>query len=266
MPTGCGSPGAEIARRAPTAISLPALAPPLAAALLVLPAPAFAMHLADGILPLGWATTWTIAAVPFVATALGVLRRRAAAEPRSMPLVALVAVVVFLVSCMPIPIPLVGTCSHPCGTGLAGILVGPWLALLAALVALVLQAVFLAHGGVTTLGANLLSMGVAGAFGGFVVFRVARRAGIGIAPAAFAAGLVSDWATYAMTSLELATALRGARPLASAFGTTALAFVPTQAPLGVLEGLVTAGAVTFVVRRRPDLVAWLGLASGRGEP
>lgn len=264
MPSGCGSPGAEIARRTPTAVHFPASALALAAVLGPFPAPALAMHLADGILPLGWAALWTAAALPFVAVALRVLRRRAAEDPRAMPLVALVAVVVFLVSCMPIPIPFVGTCSHPCGTGLAGILVGPWLAVLAALVALVLQALFLAHGGLTTLGADVLSMGVAGAFTGWAVFQLARRAGIGLAPAAFAAGVLSDWATYATTSLELATALRGTRPLGEAFAAAAIAFVPTQLPLGLLEGLVTAGAVAFVARRRPDLLERLGVTNPGG--
>lgn len=263
MPNGCGSPGAEIARRTPTCVHRPVFAPAAAAAvaLALLPSPALAMHLADGILPLGWAGLWTVVALPFVAVSLRVLRHRSGADARAMPLVALVAAVVFLVSCMPIPIPFVGTCSHPSGTGLAAVLVGPWLAVLSALVALVLQALFLAHGGFTTLGADVLSMGVAGAFAGWAVFRLLRRAGLGLAPAAFAAGVLSDWATYATTSLELATALRGGRPLGEAVATIALAFAPTQVPLGLLEGLVTAGAVAFVARRRPDLLARLGITS-----
>jgi cobalt/nickel transport system permease protein len=224
------------------------------------------MHLADGILPLGWAGLGWLAALPFVAGGLGALRRRVATDPRAMPLVALVAVVVFLVSCMPIPIPLVGTSSHPCGTGFAAILVGPWLAVLASVVALLLQALLLAHGGLTTLGANVLSMGVAGAFAGWATFRLGRAAGLPLAPAAFAAGLLSDWATYATTSLELAAALHGQRPFAEAFAAAALAFAPTQLPLGLLEGLVTAGAVAFVARRRPDLWARLGAAASSEAP
>lgn len=262
MPTGCGPPGAEIARRTPTAAH-PFASALLGIALALAPAPALAMHLADGILPLGWAGLWTLVTLPFVGISLRVLRRRAADDPRSLPLVALVAVVVFLVSCMPVPIPLVGTCSHACGTGLAAVLVGPWLGVLAALVALVLQVLLLAHGGLTTLGADVLSMGVAGAFTGWAAFRLARAAGLPLAPAAFAAGLLSDWATYATTSLELATALHGARPLGETIATTALAFAPTQLPLGLLEGIVTAGAVSFVARRRPDLLARLGVGPSR---
>lgn len=224
------------------------------------------MHLADGILPLPWAAAFTAMAVPFVLVGIALLRRRSDRDPRLKPLVAMVAAAVFVLSAMPIPVPFVGTCSHPCGTGLAAVLVGPWMAVLVTVVALVLQALFLAHGGFTTLGADVLSMGVAGAFAGYGVFWLLRRAGAHLALAAFGAGLVSDWATYAVTSLELAAGLRGARPFLEVLGAVALAFVPTQLPLGILEALLTAGAVAFMARRRPDLLAQLPLAGAEPTP
>src|SRR5262249_51088409 len=156
------------------------------------------------------------------------------------------------ISCMPVPVPTAGTCSHPCGTGLAAILIGPWMTVLVTVVALVLQALFLAHGGLTTLGADVMSMGVAGAFVGWTVFTLCRRGGASLALAAFVAGVLSDWATYATTSLELATALHGARPLGALFWTVLVAFVPTQLPLGLFEGALSAGAVAFLARRRRD--------------
>ncbi len=256
MPTACGHPGAEIARRPRSHLRSPFLAAALA---LALPFPARAMHLADGVLPLGWAAFFGALALPFVAFALGSLRRRAEADVGLKPLVAMVAAAVFLLSAMPIPVPVVGTCSHPCGTGLAAILVGPWMAVVVALVALLLQALFLGHGGFTTLGADLLSMGVAGAFAGWLAFRALRAAGASLGAAAFAGGLLSDWATYAVTAAELAASIHGARPAGQVFAWVALGFAPTQVPLGILEGLLTAGAVTFVARRRPDLLGRLGL-------
>jgi cobalt/nickel transport system permease protein len=252
----CRSSGAEIARGAfvPSAVLTT-----LTVAIAGLPAPARAMHLADGILPLGWAALWSAVTAAFVAIALARLRARARSDRRTRPLVAMVAALVFVLSCMPIPVPVVGTCSHPCGTGLAALLVGPWLTVLVSVAALLLQALFLAHGGFSTLGADVLSMGIAGAFAGYAAFRVLRRAGASLGVAAFAAGLLSDWATYAVTSLELATALHGARPMATTAATIFLAFLPTQLPLGVLEGLLAAGAVRFLARRRPDLLVRLGV-------
>ncbi len=227
--------------------------------LLLLSRPALAMHLADGVLPWSWAAVWWAAALPFIAVALWLLKRRTGRDPFYQPFVAMIAAAVFLISCMPIPVPLTGTCAHPCGTGLAAILIGPWMTVLVTLIALLLQALFLAHGGLTTLGADLLSMGVAGAFVGYGIFLLLRRCGATLTAAAFAAGLLSDWATYATTSVELAAALRGTEPFAKLLGAVALAFVPTQLPLGLLEGAMSAAAITFLLRRRRDILERLAV-------
>jgi cobalt/nickel transport system permease protein len=222
----------------------------VAVAVLLAPREAAAMHLSDGVLPARWCVLWALLAAPFVVHAWRKFDARRLRDARQGPLLAMVGAAVFAVSCMPVPIPIVGSCSHPCGTGLAAILVGPELTVLITAVALLIQALFLAHGGLTTLGADILSMGIVGGFAGFVVYRAARRCGLGVLAAAFLAGLVSDWATYATTAFELGVALHGTRSLLTVFGGLCLAFAPTQMPLGLLEGAVTAGALSFLERRR----------------
>lgn len=226
----------------------------LAAFLCVLPTPAFAMHISEGILPLAWAVLWYAVALPFVGWGLRDLRGRSEDTPWFKPLVGLVGAAVFLISCMPIPIPSAGTCSHASGIGIAAILIGPGLTTVVASIALTLQALFLAHGGITTLGANIVSMGVAGAWVGWGLFTAARRIGLPWFAAAFLAGTLSDWATYAATSLELAAALHGDGPFSTMFSLILLAFVPTQLPLGILEGLLCAGVLKFIRNRRPELL------------
>uniref|UniRef100_C6E7P9 Cobalt transport protein CbiM n=1 Tax=Geobacter sp. (strain M21) TaxID=443144 RepID=C6E7P9_GEOSM len=216
--------------------------------------PAFAMHISEGILPFPWAAFWYLALAPFVA--LGVRRLNAVSrEDLSIkPLVGLLAAVVFIISCMPIPVPTAGTCSHPCGTGVAAILVGPLVSVLIAAVSLLIQALFLAHGGLSTLGANTFSMGVVGSLAGWLAFRGARRLGGSLAVSGFVAGLLADWATYAATAFILSLGIRGEAPLAPLFTKVVLAFLPTQLPLGILEGVITAGMVTLLCRKRPDLL------------
>jgi cobalt/nickel transport system permease protein len=225
-----------------------------AAFLCTLPAPAFAMHISEGILPISWAILWYAVALPFVAWGLRDLRRRSEETPWFKPLVGLVGAAVFLISCMPIPVPSAGTCSHPSGTGMAAILIGPGLTAVVASIALTLQALFLAHGGITTLGANIVSMGVAGAWVGWGVFTAARRLGLPWFAAAFLAGMLSDWATYATTSLELAAALHGNGSFTTMLSLILLAFIPTQLPLGILEGFLCAGVLKFIRSRRPELL------------
>lgn len=229
----------------------------LATTLWAAPGKALAMHISEGILPLPWAAFWFFLTVPFLIRGLRELKKRSTDAPYFKPLVGLVGAAVFIISCMPIPVPTAGTSSHPGGTGLAAILIGPTLTVVVASVALTLQALFLAHGGLTTLGADIFSMGVAGAFAGCGVFKLARWIGAPWYISTFLAGMFSDWATYALTSLQLASALHAPGTFLTFFGAILLAFVPTQLPLGMLEGFLCMGAYRFIFTRRPELLRLL---------
>jgi cobalt/nickel transport system permease protein len=219
------------------------------------PTPAYAMHIAEGILPANWSAIWYGIAAVFITIGVIVIRRRSKENRKLMPLFGLTGAAVFLISVFPIPIPVSGTSSHPVGTPLAAILVGPCVSSVLGALALLIQALFLAHGGLTTWGANILSMAVAGSFVGFGVFLLLRRLNAPIAVAGFTAGVLGDWATYAVTSFELASALHGTGSLWGMFGAIAIAFAPSQLPLGILEGIFTAAVVVVVYQRRPELLA-----------
>jgi len=215
---------------------------------------AHAMHISEGILPFNWAALWFAVAIPFVAFGLYRLKKLSSVDLSFKPLVGLMAAVVFIISCMPIPVPTAGTCSHPCGTGIAGILLGPAISILITAVALLIQALFLAHGGLTTWGANIISMGVMGSFAGYLTFRGLRALKANLWIAGFMAGLFADWATYLATSAELASGIKGDSPFMPLFWKILIAFIPTQLPLGILEGAMTAGMVVLLYKKRPDLL------------
>lgn len=225
----------------------------VAVLLIAAEAPARAMHISEGILPFKWAGLWFIASAPFLMWGLRDLRIRSGESPHYKTLVGMVGAAVFIISCMPIPVPFAGTCSHPCGTGLAAIIIGPAVTVVVTSIALIFQALFLAHGGLSTLGADIFSMGVAGAFVGYGIFKLCLRLKVPVFAAAFLAGVFSDWATYTLTSIELSTALHSTGSLAAMFITILIAFLPTQIPLGIFEGFLSAGAYNFVTSRRPDL-------------
>lgn len=227
--------------------------------LLAIAAPVHAMHISEGILPLPWAALWFLVAAPFVIYGCRELRRLSQQDLAIKPLVGLLAAVVFIISCMPIPVPTAGTCSHPCGTAIPAILIGPFISVVISTVALLIQALVMAHGGLSTLGADIVSMGVVGSFTGYAVFKGLRRGGVSLGMAAFFAGLFADWATYATTAVILASGIRGSDPFLPLFTKIVIAFVPTQLPLGILEGALTAGMVTLLARKRPDLLAKMGL-------
>jgi len=234
----------------------------LAVLIAAAPTSAYAMHIPEGILPLPWAGLWYLLVAPFVALGLARLRKPAPDGQSIKPLLGMMGAAVFVISCMPIPVPVAGTCSHPVGTAMAAILIGPVYSVLVSGVALLLQALFLAHGGLSTWGANVFSMGVMGSFAGYATFKGLTRLRVPLAVAAFFAGVAGDWATYAATSFELSAALSGPGGFLNLFYTIAAAFVPTQLPLGILEGFITAGAVRFLYGRRPELFTGVTRAKG----
>lgn len=215
---------------------------------------AHAMHISEGILPLGWAAAWFVVAAPFLWLGLRQLKNRSREDISFKPLVGLIAAVVFVISAMPIPVPTAGTCSHPCGTGISGILLGPAISSVVSAAALLIQALFMAHGGLSTWGANIVSMGVVGSFAGYGVFRILRMMKANLWAAGFMAGLLADWATYLMTSTELSAGIRGDAEFSPLFWKIVAAFIPTQLPLGILEGGLTAGMVVLLYKKRPDLL------------
>jgi cobalt/nickel transport system permease protein len=216
--------------------------------------PARAMHISEGLLPFNWVLFWYLAALPFVAYGLHRLKKLAGTDFSIKPLVGLLAAFVFIISCMPVPVPTAGTCSHPCGTGLSAILIGPGISFVIATTALLIQALFLAHGGLSTLGANIMAMGVMGSLAGFLTFRLLRSFRVNLGLAGFLAGLLADWATYFTTAVILASGIRGESAFAPLLGKILIAFIPTQLPLGLLEGAMTAGMVLLLHKKRPDLL------------
>lgn len=220
------------------------------------------MHISEGILPAQWAAAWFVPAGMAVAKGLRDMRYQAAGHPARKPFFALLAAAVFIISLLPIPVPVAGTSSHPCGTPLAAILVGPFISSVLAGVALFLQALFFAHGGLTTLGANVVSEGLVGSLIACAVFALARRGRLSLFMAAVVAGGLGDLAVYLTTSLELALALHGQQPLGEAVLTIFLAYLPAQLPLAILEGVFTGLALRFLAERRPDLLVRLRVAPG----
>jgi len=227
------------------------------------------VHIAEGILPIEWAAAWAVPAVVGVTIGVRRVNRQIEREPNFKSLVALAGAAVFALSLMPIPVPVAGSVSHPAGTPLAAVLVGPAGAVVLATVSLLLQALFFAHGGLSTLGANVVSEGLVGALVGFGVFALARRSGRSLFVAGFLAGAIGDLAVYVTTALELALGLFPMAEVTSRFAYLFAAFLPTQLPLAIGEGLLTGAVLRSLAELRPDLARRLrlvGPGEGSAEP
>ena len=224
------------------------------------------MHITEGILPPKWAIFWYIIIIPFVAIGIVKIKKKKREVPGFMPLVGIVGAAVFVFSCLPIPVVALNgmATAHPAGTGLSAILLGPFVSVVIAGTALLIQALFLAHGGLTTLGVNIFSMGILGSFTGYFAFRFAQRLGLNLFWCGLLAGVISDIFTYMGTSIGLGLLVieGGGESFLAAITQSAKAMLEifvvfmatSQGPLCIAEGIVVGFAVSYVYKVRPSIL------------
>ena len=165
---------------------------------------ASAMHIAEGMLPVPWAIGWGAVCVPFLVAGFFSIKKKIDQAPRAKILLAMCGAFAFVLSALKIP-SVSGSCSHPTGVGLGAILFGPLVMTVLGLIVLLFQALLLAHGGLTTLGANTFSMASAGPIVSWLVYKLLRKAKAPAAVAVFAAAALGDLFTYVVTSVQLPT-------------------------------------------------------------
>ena len=209
------------------------------------------MHIMEGFLPVQHAIGWTLASAPFVAYGLHSLKKRIRQNPEQRMLLGVAAAFTFVLSALKLP-SVTGSCSHPTGTGLGAILFGPAAMAPIGLVVLLFQALLLAHGGLTTLGANTFSMAIVGPFAAAGLYRLARRLKLSFALSIFIAASVADLMTYVTTSIQLAWAFPDPTGgFSGSFVKFAGIFALTQIPLAISEGLLTVVIFNALKRFNP---------------
>ena len=217
------------------------------------------MHIMEGFLPVEHAIGWSVASAPFVAWGIVSIKKRIAANPEQRILLGVAAAFSFVLSALKLP-SVTGSCSHPTGTGLGALLFGPAAMAPIGAVVLLFQALLLAHGGLTTLGANIFSMAIVGPFVAAGIFRAARGLRLSLAVSVFLAASLSDLMTYVTTSAQLAWAFPD--PLGGfvmSFAKFASLFAITQIPLAISEGLLTVLVFNALARFNPEELRGLKL-------
>ncbi len=212
------------------------------------------MHLAEGSLPLDQAIGWTLAAAPVLAWSLQGERRAHQREDSSTALMGGVVSLLFAATLLPLPVPVLGATSHICLTPVLALVVGVRRIVWPTFFVLLLQALFFAHGGLTTLGVNTLTLGVFGPLVTVAIWTAATRLGARNALVlAFACG-VGGLAVYVTDALVLAAALSEAASPRTTFTGVLLGFAPVQGPLAMLEAVASVSIVRLLATRRPDLI------------
>ncbi|GGM75922.1 hypothetical protein GCM10010106_23030 [Thermopolyspora flexuosa] len=209
------------------------------------------MHVPDGFFTASVSIAAGVAAAGGVAVCLRGARREL--DDRTAPMAGLVAAFVFAAQMLNFPVA-AGTSGHLLGGALAAVLVGPYTAVLAVTVVLLIQALLFADGGLTALGVNIVLMAIVTAVVGWAVFRlvvrVLPRGRPAIVAGSFAGALVSVPASALVFTLLFW--IGGTAPIE--VGTVAAAMGGVHVLIGIGEGLITALTVSSVLAVRPDLV------------
>jgi cobalt/nickel transport system permease protein len=209
------------------------------------------MHAPDGFLDL--TTSMATGAVAVAVVGLSLRGARRELDERTAPMAGLVAAFVFAVQMINFPVG-AGTSGHLMGGALAAVLVGPWTGVLAITCVVVVQAFLFSDGGLTALGTNVATMGLATVLVGYLGFRavaaVLPRRPSSVVMASFVGALVSVPAA-ALLFVGL-YAVGGTTPVA--LGSVLGAMLGVHLLIGVGEAVITALTVATVLAARPDLV------------
>lgn len=219
------------------------------------------MHIMEGFLPVYWAAFWFAIALPVVAYGAYKMNIVIKENRELLPLLAVSGAFIFVLSSLKMP-SVTGSCSHPTGTGIGAILFGPAVTSVLSIIVLIFQAIFLAHGGLTTLGANTVSMGIVGPTVGYLVYKTCKKHNVNLYLTVFLAALFADWFTYIVTSIQLALAFPAASGgVLTSFEAFLGVFAITQVPLAIVEGAVSALMFKYIVQLRGDVLLKLKVAS-----
>ena len=207
------------------------------------------MHIMEGFLDPIWCVVWFILAIPFVVLGAKKIIELMRDHPEHKMTIALSGAFIFLLSSLKLP-SVTGSSSHPTGTGFSAVLYGVCVTSFLATIVLIFQALLLAHGGLTTLGANIFSMGVVGPFIGALIWMLLRKAKASIPVSMFFAALFADLITYVVTSIQMT--LNHGQSI-DAFVSFMTNYAATQLPLALMEGILFFMFATYLVRNKPEI-------------
>jgi cobalt/nickel transport system permease protein len=220
------------------------------------------MHIPDGYLSPQTYVPLYGASLVFWSVALRKIRKELSV--RHIPYLAMAAAFSFLIMMFNIPTP-GGTTGHAVGAGIIAILLGPWTAVIAVSVSLIIQAIVFGDGGITAIGANCFNMAVVMPFASYWVFTLIRGSATGgrrLSVAAFLSGYVGLSLAAIVTGLEfgiqpmIATGPDG-RPLYAPYPLSiALPAMALEHLLlfSVIEGVVTVLLFRYFAAHEADLI------------
>jgi len=211
--------------------------------------PHIAMHIPDGFLSVGVSVVFWVLSIIIIVIALRRVNRDLG--EREVPVMGVLAAAIFAGQMLNFAVA-GGTSGHLMGAALAAILLGPWAAVLVMTAVVSVQALIFQDGGLLVLGANLFNMGIVGSFVGYFVYRLFQRLAGGARWGIFAGGFAAAWVSIVIASLTVALQLSFSGISPANVAVPAMGGI--HALIGIGEGLITLGALSFIYAARRDLL------------
>ncbi len=207
------------------------------------------MHIMEGFLDPMWCAVWFVIAIPFVVLGAKKIIELVREYPEHKMTVALAGAFIFLLSSLKLP-SVTGSSSHPTGTGFSAALYGVCVTSFLATIVLIFQALLLAHGGLTTLGANICSMGVIGPMVGVLFWKLLNKAGASMPICLAITALFADLFTYVVTAFQMT--LNHGQSI-DAFINFLSNYAATQVPLAIVEAILFFMFGVYLARNKPEI-------------
>ncbi len=209
-----------------------------------------ALHIPDGFLSIMVSILAWIVSVFMVGYAL----RRVGHDlgERQVPMMGVLAAAIFAGQMLNFAVA-GGTSGHLMGAALATILMGPWAAILIMTSVVSIQALIFQDGGLLVLGANIFNMAIVGVAAAFMVYKSVRKLSGENKKGIMISGFCAAWLSVLLAALSVALQLAASGTSPARLAIPAMAGV--HALIGIGEGLITAGALAFILSVRPDLVS-----------
>jgi cobalt/nickel transport system permease protein len=220
------------------------------------------MHIPDGYLGPQTYVVLDVVMIPIWAIAARKVKRTLKAK--QIPLMALGAAFSFVIMMFNVPV-IGGSTGHAVGATLIAIILGPWAAVIAISIALVIQAALFGDGGITAIGANCFNMAVVAPFVGYYLFRLVA----GDSPSSSRRVVASGVAAYvALVAAAIVAGVEfGIQPYLAHTASGQALYAPYKLGVAVpamalehllffgwVEAIVTMGVVAALARSEPALL------------
>ncbi len=208
-----------------------------------------AMHIPDGFLTIPVSAIFWVFSILFLIIAFARVNRDLG--EREVPVMGVLAAAIFAGQMLNFTVA-GGTSGHLMGAALAAILLGPWASIIILTAVVTVQALIFQDGGLVVLGANIFNMGVVGSFVSYFVYRLVHRVTSGKKWGIFAGGFLAAWMSIFAAALAVGLQLSISGTSAANIAIPAMGGI--HALIGIGEGLITVGALSFIYAARRDLL------------